>query len=75
MLRTPQEAADLWCPFARAYDSSDDGSATATNRPLAYSTRRSSILCVSEKCMAWRRSNPRSKKGYCGLAGAVAAAD
>jgi hypothetical protein len=75
MLRTPEEAAALWCPFAWALDCGDDGSPTATNRPLSYSSKRSAIWCISEKCMAWRRPNPRSKKGYCGLAGAVAAAD
>lgn len=72
MLKTPQEAEAMWCPFSRAFDTSDDGSATASNRPMSYtSSHRRPIFCIADKCMAWRKPTPQAKRGYCGLAGRV----
>jgi hypothetical protein len=70
---TPEDAKKKWCPFARAYDRSETGDVTATNRPLLYGDSftgpRKDINCIAGECMAWRRLNMKETSGYCGLSG------
>lgn len=71
---TEKEAKDRWCPMTRAFDNADNGSATATNRPLAYEGhRRNAINCLGSGCMFWRWMDEYDDEGHqygvCGMAG------
>jgi hypothetical protein len=67
MLVTPQQAADLWCPLARAKQPAADHVMTpgvnrdADGRPV-WGAR-----CISHSCMAWQTAS--STHGYCGAFG------
>lgn len=53
-MHTEEQARQLWCPMARAFDTADVG-ATSTNRPLAYRYGpRVDINCLASECAMWR---------------------
>lgn len=53
-MHTEEQARQLWCPMARAFDTADVG-ATSTNRPLAYRYGpRVDINCIASACAMWR---------------------
>lgn len=68
MILTEREAMDRWCPFARAWDSNDEGlAAAAVNRDSA-GRFTGTANCIGSACMAWRPYD--ETRGYCGLSGA-----
>lgn len=51
---TPPKARDCWCPFARAWDSNDDGTAAAAVNRDSYGRFTGQPNCIAHQCMAWR---------------------
>ncbi len=83
-LHTEEEAKELWCPFARVVEFTEDTISAPYNRAWAgdgHPTRTHEPLqcrCIGDRCMAWRweehdlgPGKPRAvgPKGCCGLAG------
>lgn len=61
-------AKTKWCPFARAPDTGRDG-VVAANRVHGHGVGDPDCMCLGPDCMAWRRKQPNSTEGYCGLVG------
>ena len=73
-MKTPDEARQCWCPFARLLDGDQTNAAAATNR---MGDKWGHTFCIADECMAWRWERDlatkvaavEGDKGYCGLAG------
>ena len=77
------EALTKWCPFARVpgglqFNSRVPMSVVAVNRVVEgdqYTRLPPQVLCIADKCMAWRvvfrgdTAEDGIKRGRCGLAG------
>lgn len=73
---TCDEAAEKWCPFARAMEraSTEEGIVAASINRVDGNDAHIDCRCIANECMAWRWSHPKSNppdididSGYCGM--------
>ena len=81
-MTTEKEAAAMWCPFVRHSDNPGDQGGS-WNRGMAADNRVNvdpdgkgafQCHCIGSLCMAWRWDDtgpPKTRHGYCGLAGQI----